>query len=106
MLDALPLGNISRGEREALARAALLKWRDPVAYARDVLRTQTWSGQQTLLRSVATNPRVAIRSGHKIGKSTAFAILALWWVATRPRARVVLTAASYRQVEGILWKEI
>jgi len=47
-----------------------------------------------------------VRSGHKIGKSSAVVVLALWFVTTRPRARVVMTSASYRQVRDILWKEL
>lgn len=47
-----------------------------------------------------------MRSGHKCGKTTALAILAIWWVCTRPRARVILTAASWRQVLKVLWPEI
>ena len=65
-----------------------------------------WSRQEEILRAVAANPRVAVRSGHKIGKSTAAVVIALWWVVTRKRARVIMTSASYRQVKSILWKEL
>jgi hypothetical protein len=50
--------------------------------------------------------RVAVSSGHKCGKSFSAAMLALWWFVTRPRANVILTAPSYKQVNGILWKEV
>jgi hypothetical protein len=49
---------------------------------------------------------VAVRSGHKVGKSTSAVILALWWVCTRPRARVIMTSSTGRQVRAILWKEL
>lgn len=71
-----------------------------------MLGIKPWSRQADILRAVCAHRRVAVRSGHKCGKSTAVAILCLWWVCTRPRARVVFTAASARQVRSILWKEI
>lgn len=65
-----------------------------------------WFRQEEILRAVAAHRRVAVRSGHKIGKSTSAVILALWWVCTRPRACVIMTSASGRQVRSILWKEL
>jgi hypothetical protein len=93
-------------EKKKLRRAALERWSDPAVFANDVLRTKTWTRQREIILAVANHSRVAVRSGHKIGKSSAVSILALWWVLTRPRARVVITAPSHRQVEGVLWKEI
>lgn len=77
-----------------------------MAFARDALGLRVWSRQAEILRAVAAHKRVAIRSGHKVSKSTTFVVLALWFIATRPRARVVMTSASYRQVRDILWKEL
>lgn len=57
------------------------------------------------MRAIAAHRRVAVRSGHKIGKSTLAAAVALWWGATKPRGRVIMTAPTARQVEIILWKE-
>lgn len=71
-----------------------------------MLRTKTWKRQREILDAVAKHQRVAVRSGHKCGKTTALAILAIWWVCTRPRARVILTAASWRQVLKVLWPEL
>jgi phage terminase large subunit len=94
-------------KRRDVARKALERWRnDPVAFALDVLGLKLWTRQAEILRAVARNGRVAVRSGHKCGKTTTVAILALWYVCTRPRARVIFTAASARQVRSIVWKEI
>jgi phage terminase large subunit len=93
--------------RKAAAQQLLARWQnDPVLFAREVLGLETWDRQAEMMRAVAEHPRVAVRSGHKIGKSTSAAGLAFWWVHTRPRATVVMTSASYRQVKGILWKEL
>ena len=71
-----------------------------------MLDIDPWSRQAEFFAAVARHHRVAVRSGHKIGKSTGFACLALWWVATRPRARVILTSAGDNQIATILWPEL
>src|SRR6266705_2728130 len=55
---------------------------DPVRFAREILC------------AVRDYPRVAIRSGHKIGKSTTAAICALWFYSSFRDARVVLTSTT------------
>ena len=79
---------------------------DPVAFAREVLGLTPWRLQTELLDAVATASRVACRSGHRVGKTIVAAIIALWWVATRPGARCVLTAPTARQVREVLWREV
>lgn len=49
---------------------------------------------------------MAVRSGHKCSKSRSLASIALWWVATRKKGRVVFTAPSNHQVLNILWPEL
>lgn len=94
-------------DRHALAKAALARWQhDPVRFADEVLGVKTWDRQAETMQAIVDHSRVAVRSGHKVGKSTAAAAVSLWWVTTRPRATVVMTSASYRQVKGILWKEL
>jgi hypothetical protein len=103
---AANLSAISSRSPSELAKALLERWQnDPARYAKEALGTTTWSKQREILEAVRDHPRVAVRSGHKIGKSRTAAILAHWWVATRPGAIVVMTSASARQVKTILWKE-
>lgn len=85
----------------------LTRWRDdPVCFSREVLGKDVWDKQADLLRRIAKNRRVAVRSGHKIGKSLSACIVALWFAVTRPGARVILTSASNRQIREILWREL
>lgn len=79
---------------------------DPVGFAHDVLGIAPWSRQAELLRAVAEHDRVLCRSGHKVGKSISGVILALWFVATRPLGRVIMTAPTAPQVKKILWREM
>jgi len=79
---------------------------DPVAFARDVLGIEPWSGQRAILDGIASHDRVCVRSGHRVGKTDADAIIALWWFATRPRSRVVLLAPSFAQVKEAVWRSV
>jgi len=80
--------------------------KDPVGFARDILGVEPWRAQIEILEAVRDHPRVAVRSGHKCGKSKSAAILALWFYCAWPDARVVMSSTTARQVDQILWREI
>jgi phage terminase large subunit len=79
---------------------------DPNGFARKVLGVKLWSRQREIVEAVSRHRRVSVASGHKCGKSTALAVLAIWFYCTFPESRVVITATSDRQVNGIIWREI
>jgi hypothetical protein len=79
---------------------------DPVGFCREILGVGLWSGQVRILLAVLRSDSVAVRSGHKVGKTTVVAALALWWACTRPTALVLLTSSSYTQVEEQLWPTV
>lgn len=79
---------------------------DPAFFARVCLAIECWSRQREFLQAVAEHPRVAVRSGHKVSKSTSLVILALWWAMTRPRGIVVMSATAGHQLADILWPEL
>lgn len=79
---------------------------DPIGFARDVLGILLPKRQAEIVRSVIEARRVSVVSGHKVGKSLALAVLALWFYCSFPGARVVITAVTDRQVNGIIWREI
>lgn len=101
-----------------LAERTTLDWAfDPVAFAEGNFTTtknrfgeprplKLWSGQARILRAAALRKKIAVKSGHKIGKSSCSALLALWWVTYRPNGRVLFTSSSDRQVREILWPEV
>jgi hypothetical protein len=80
--------------------------KDPVLFARQILGIRPWERQCEILEAVRDHPRVAVRSGHKIGKSTTAAILALWWYCSFDDARAIFTSTTSRQVDQILWREL
>lgn len=79
---------------------------DPVAFATEILGVRPWNRQVEILLAVRDHMRVAIASGHKIGKSHSAAIIALWYFCSYPDARVVMSSTTARQVDQILWREL
>jgi len=79
---------------------------DPAAFCREILGIEPFPWQVEIMEAVRDHKRVAVRSGHKIGKSRTAAMLALWFYCSFEDARVVLTSTTDRQVNAILWREI
>jgi hypothetical protein len=81
--------------------------RDPVAYCREVLGTEPWGCQRDVMQAlVPALARVAVKSGHKTGKSHLAACIALWFYCSFANARVVMSSTTSRQVDRILWREL
>lgn len=79
---------------------------DPVAFARDITKFEPDEHQAAVMMDVARASRVSVRSGQGVGKTALEAVLALWFMATRPFARVVATAPTRQQLHDVLWAEI
>ncbi len=94
-------------ERRA-ALVALAHRRDAPQWVRDRLDGHLWSKQIEVARSVAANRYTAVPSAHQTGKSHLAALLACWWLSTRPTGEgfVVTTAPTSAQVESILFRYI
>lgn len=88
-------------------RWPLADWADdPVGFCTLILGLELWEKQIEIAKSVCENPLTSVKSGHRIGKSTIAAALALWFYCSFEDARVVMTAPVTRQVEGIFWRMI
>ncbi|MCD8140313.1 MAG: hypothetical protein LUE17_11145 [Planctomycetaceae bacterium] len=80
---------------------------DPAAFARSVLRLEPTAQQAEFFGELAKpGARVAVRSGHGTGKSTALAVAALWFLSTRRDALVPCTAPTAHQLQDVLWREL
>lgn len=79
---------------------------DILGFAREVCGIDVWKRQEDILLAAQTHKRVTVRSGHKIGKSLCAAIIALWFYCSFPRARVIFTSATAKQIDDILWSEL
>jgi len=91
----------------SILQTALARWTNrPDLVASDVFGFTPWARQAEMMLAVAQHRRVAVRSGHKVGKSRSAATLAYWWLMTRPGGRVVMTSGSNQQVRIVLWREV
>ena len=101
-------GYVEAREERDTAASYLSRWNDPVLFAKDVFNVELWDKQAEVARAIAFSEfgRVAVRSGHKVGKSLLDMIVAAQFVLTKPEARVILTAPTGRQVRSILWREL
>jgi tRNA(Met) C34 N-acetyltransferase TmcA len=65
------------------------------AFARDVLHVTLYRYQAAILDALDAGDRVAVRAGRGVGKSFAAQVAAVGFVATRPRARVLITGPQF-----------
>ena len=77
---------------------------DPNAFVVEVLGAFPDSWQRDALWAVVDNDRIAIRSGHGVGKSAFLAWVILWWMSTR-LGKVACTAPTAHQLRDVLWGE-
>ena len=102
---ATPEAMAADDARQAAARR-VERWRkDPVLFAQEVFGLQTWDRWEEMVRLIAFEKSVAIKSGHKTGKSLGFGVAAWHEGICYPGARVVMTSSSDLQVNDILWRE-
>ncbi len=79
---------------------------DPRFFVRSVLGAtpQKWQGEA--LDAIAAHDKVAIKSGHGVGKTAFEAWVTLWWLLTHYPCKVAVTANSAHQLSDVLWTEI
>lgn len=81
--------------------------RDPVLFVEQALgvdRLEDW--QRDALRLVRDHDRVAVKSGHGVGKTAFLAWVILWWLLTRCPGKVACTANTANQLSDVLWGEL
>jgi phage terminase large subunit len=88
-------------------------YEDPPLFFAEVLRKAPRRWQREVLEEIAqrrmrgeAHTQVHVRAAHFAGKGWLSAGLVLWWMATRPGARCLTTAPTWRGVEELLWTEI
>ena len=90
-------------------RVPLAQYRDdPVAFVERVLPNagKPYPKQTEMLNLVAKQRRISVVGCHASGKDWVTARVILWWLETRPKAKVVVIAPTQRQMEQILWQEL
>jgi len=73
-------------------------------YSSDIDNFDIW--QWEALDAISHKDRVAIRSGHGVGKTAFLSIIIIWFMITRGECKIPCTAPSGHQLEDILWPEV
>jgi|TARA_R100000482_G_scaffold101621_1_gene44796 hypothetical protein len=79
---------------------------DPALFVKAVLQADPQPWQEQALRAIRDNDRVAIRSGHGVGKTAFLSWVVLWWMLTHYPVKVACTANTASQLSDVLWPEI
>ena len=89
------------------ATETLLKLRnDPVLFVEKVLKATPQKWQKEALLGIKKNDKVAIRSGHGVGKTAFQSWLILWWMLTHYPCKIAITGNTQHQLQDVLWTEL
>ena len=98
---------ISSPDLRAALEKKILAWKTkPVQFISEVLQAEPVPWQGEVLQAIVDHDRLAIRSGHGVGKSTLLSWVILWWLGTHYPAKVACTAPTQHQLQDILWSEL
>lgn len=85
----------------------LAEWKNsPLQFVHECIQVTPSSQQIEYLQAVAKEKRISIRSGHGTGKDASTSWIIIWFMVTRPFAKVACTAPTNRQLKDILVSEI
>ena len=79
--------------------------KDPVIFSREVLQFSPDKWQKDVLLDLSENPKVSVKSGQGVGKTSVEAVALLWFLSCFPFPRVVATAPTKQQLHDVLWSE-
>lgn len=97
----------SRALRRRFFQKKIPEYRkNPVLFAREVLKFEPDEWQRDALMDLAANPKVAIKSGQGVGKTGLEAVALLWFLCCYPYPRIVATAPTKQQLHDVLWSEV
>lgn len=100
------MNDSKRLARQKFFNERIPKYREnPVLYAKEVLRFEPDEWQKEVLADLAESPKVAIKSGQGVGKTSIEAVALLWFLTCFPYPRVVATAPTKQQLHDVLWSE-
>lgn len=96
----------SRSYAEVFKQRVPAYQKDPVLFAREVCKFEPDEWQEKVLRDIAENPRVSVRSGHGVGKTGLESIVVLWFLTCFRYPKIICTAPTLQQLRDVLWSEI
>ena len=79
---------------------------DPVLFVESVLKATPQKWQREALIGIRDNDKVAIKSGHGVGKTAFQSWLVLWWMLTHYPCKIAVTGNTQHQLQDVLWTEV
>lgn len=70
------------------------------------LRARAKLGSDQEAKLISTALRLAVSSGHGVGKTALVAWIILWFISTRPHPQIVVTANTSTQLKTKTWREL
>lgn len=80
--------------------------RDPLLFVRHVLGVHLTKDQEEIFQLVWNNPKVAVPSGHTVGKSFLSAVIVLAFLYLHRNSKIITTSKSFQQCLRVLWANI
>lgn len=77
---------------------------DPEYCFREILGFEPWAKQLEIVEALKRSNKVSVRSCNGAGKTYSLPRIALWYLLAHPRAIVINTAPTWRQVENQFWR--
>lgn len=79
---------------------------DPALFVTQVIGATPQKWQKQALENLRDNDRVAVKSGHGVGKTAFLSWAILWFLSTRYPVKTAVTANTASQLNDVLWSEI
>jgi hypothetical protein len=79
---------------------------NPSIFVKEIIKAEPTKQQEMILTALQKHRHLAVRSGHGIGKTACLAWVILWFMSTRPFAKIPCTAPSAHQLYDVLWAEL
>lgn len=83
------------------------KYKDnPVGFVEAMFGCELQPWQKEALEAIVNHDRIAMRSGHGVGKTTFLSWTIFWWLGTRHPSKIACTAPTSNQLRDVLWPEL
>jgi len=105
MTGSLTLSNKEPENEFLIQYQALMELylRDPILFSKQVLNITPTPQQEAVIWDLIRKKKVTAKSGRGVGKTFCAAIIVWWFLITRYKPQVYVTAASGGQISGGIW---
>ena len=90
--------------QEEILSAQKVWQNNPVFFSEQLFNLKLWQKQVEVINALRDHKKVAVKSGHTIGKSLLAADATLWFLLSYYPSKVIITAPTFLQVEEIIFK--